>query len=572
MRGKEIVTLIMLLWAASASARSHEDIEKILKFTGYETEEELSESEVERFQDWLDRPIRINTTGIGRLRSCGLFSPFQAASLIDYRTRHGDIMSLNELSSIDGFTKEKVAVLAPFISLEGGSPAYGGNVRGFCDVTIKGGIRQDGASYGFKIKGGTGSSFTYGLGVSRPHSAGSALPESFSGYIGWESSSVPLRLIAGNFNLRFGQGLTLWNGMSMGGLSKPSSFHKSGTGLSSSYSFTGSSSFKGIAGEYSISRWRLTSAIIIPDIAPEELSVLPAFNLGWFGRNMTMSATHYMEFERSARGTHIPDMKTSADVAACVDGTDIFCEIAFDWASAKAAALGGCTFPTWEDTRMAVHLRYYPASYTPTYSSAARSGSRCSNELGASYSMEIAQGSGIHGGSLSLDAAYFPESKGDVAHSAQLKGSADWTLQPTDKILIKLRVSERFRTWEASRFKTDIRADFSWTWDRFCISSRLNIVRHVKTGFLGYVEGGYKREKVSVYLKGGIYLIDEWADRIYSYERSGPGNFSVPAFHGRGIWASLYSSWKFTSWGKAYVIGTVKPGKAELKLQLILSF
>lgn len=574
MRGKDIAAFVFCLWATAASAQSQEDIGKILRLTGHDSEEELSEHEVERLQDYIDRPVRINTTGIGRLRSCGLFNAFQAASIADYRSRHGDIMSLYELSSVDGFTAEKVAALAPFISLEGGSPAYGGTNRnkGFCDMALKGGIRKDEGSYGMKAKGRAGSSVTYGLGLSRSYSAESAAPEAFTGHIGWEPSAIPLRLVIGDFNLRFGQGLALWNGMSMGGLSKPASFCKSGTGLSSSYSFNGRSTFRGLAGEYCISRLRLTTALAVTSIGQEGVTLLPAVNLGWFGRNMSVSATHYLEYERSLRGSHVPDMKTSADIAACIDGIDIFSEIAFDWANATAAALAGCTFPTWEDIRMAIHLRYYPSRYDPIYSAAPRSGSKCSNEAGASYCMEIRQGSGIHGGSLSLDAAYFPETKGNVPYSFQFKATADWSISLWEQLILKFRLSERFRTWESSTFKTDLRADFSWSGSRFCASSRLNVVRHVRTGFLGYVEGGYKRERLSVYLKGGIYLIDEWADRIYSYERNGPGNFSVPAFYGRGLWATLYASWKFSSWGKAYVIGTAKPGKAELELQCMFSF
>lgn len=574
MRRKILLTFILCLWAWTAQAQSQEDMERMLKLTGHDSEEQIDAHEVDMLQECLDRPVRINTAGIGRLRSCGLFSAFQAASIIDYRTRHGDIMSLNELSSVDGFTDRKVAVLAPFISLEGGDPAYGGSdrKRGFCDIALKGGIRRNEGSYGLKAKGKAGGSFIYGLGVSRSYSAKSASPEALTGYLGWEPSAIPLRIIAGNFNLRFGQGLALWNGMSMGGLSKTSSFYKSGTGLSSSYSYTGSSSFTGLAGEYSVSRLRLTTALAVPSFRREEISLMPAVNLGWFGRNMSVSATHYLEYGMSSRSAYVPDMKTSADIAACIDGTDIFSEIAVDWVNATAAALAGCTFPTWEDIRMAVHFRYYPARYNPAHSAAPRSVSKCSNELGASYCMEMSQGSGRHGGYISADAACFPETKGDVPYSVQFKASAEWSISLSDQVMLKFRLSERFRNWESSGFKTDLRTDFAWTGERFCVSSRLNVVKHVKTGFLGYIEGGYKREIVSVYLKGGIYLIDEWADRIYSYERNGPGSFSVPAFYGRGLWATLYASWKFSSWGKAYVIGTAKPGKAELKLQCMFSF
>ena len=575
MRGKDIMTSVMLLWSCTLAAQSQEEIDRMLRLKGYDTEEELTSYEAEVLQEYLDRPVRINTIRSGTLRSCGLFTAYQAASLADYRMRHGDIMSLKELSSVDGFTADRVAALAPFISLEGGSPAYGGTSaeRGFCDIAIKGGVRGGEGNYGIKCKGGTFRGLTYGIGLSRSYSAKDLQPESVTGNLGWEGSGVPLRIVIGDFNLRFGQGLCLWNGMSMGGLSKASSFYRSGTGLSSSWSFTGSNAFTGIAGEYEISHLRVTSAVIVPGIKSlrgKEVSLMPAINMSWFGRNMSVSATHYLEL--AGRPVRIPDMKTSADIAACIRGIDLFSEIAFDWVSTSLAALGGCTYPVWENTRMAAHLRYYPAGFNPTYSGAPRSTGKCSNEIGATYCIETGQSYGTHSGSVSLDAACFPETKGEAINSSQVKMSAEWIIRLSEKSLLKLRLSERYRTWEERRFKTDIRADFSWTGERWSISSRLNVVNLVKTGFLGYMEGGYKREKFSTYLKLGIYLIENWDDRIYSYERNGPGNFSVPAFHGKGSWATLYTSWKFSRWGKLYCIETVKPGRAELKLQLMLSF
>ncbi len=567
---KGITTFIVCLRTIVLPAQSHEDIERILRLTGRDSAEELSGHEVEVFQEYLERPLRINSEGIGRLRSCGLLSAYQAASLADYRARHGDILSMNELSSVDGFTRESAAVLAPFITLEGGVLSSGNTSASkgyYCDIAVKGGIRRNEGNYGLKAKGGIGRRVTYSLGLSRSYSAKSAAPEHLTGNLGWESRKIPLRITAGRYNLRFGQGLALWNGMSMGGLSKISSFYRSGTGLSSSWSFTGSNAFTGIAGEYNRARFRATSSVSF-----SKGSVLPAVNLGWFGRNMSVSATHYIEFKRGSDTgrTFIPDMKTAADIAACINGTDIFSEIAFDWVSCTAAALAGTTFPAGEKIRMALHLRYYPSGYNPAYSAAPRSGSRCSDELGASWCMELAKGSGRQGGSISLDGALMPAGKSEAGKGLQFKGVAAWEFGISEAITLRLRLSERYRTWER-RLRTDLRADLTWTGKRFTASSRINVLKHIRTGFLAYVEGGWKSEKLSVFVKTGVYIVDEWEDRIYSYERNSPGNFSVPAFYGRGAWTTIYTAWKFSKRGKVYVIGTVKPGKAELKLQVNLS-
>jgi hypothetical protein len=61
---------------------------------------------------------------------------------------------------------------------------------------------------------------------------------------------------------------------------------------------------------------------------------------------------------------------------------------------------------------------------------------------------------------------------------------------------------------------------------------------------LSYLEGGYKNETLSSYLRFSAFNIPEWADRIYSYERDAPGTFSVPAYSGKGISASLVAGYK----------------------------
>ena len=61
---------------------------------------------------------------------------------------------------------------------------------------------------------------------------------------------------------------------------------------------------------------------------------------------------------------------------------------------------------------------------------------------------------------------------------------------------------------------------------------------------MSYLEGGYKNDTFSVYLRTCGFWIDKWNDRIYCYEREAPGNFSVPAYYGRGGAVSIVGSWK----------------------------
>ena len=82
-------------------AQHDDDIYRILALTGHADPEELDEYEVDRLVQYIAHPLKLNVASSSRLRSSGLLSPYQVASLIDYRTRHGDVLSYYELSSVD---------------------------------------------------------------------------------------------------------------------------------------------------------------------------------------------------------------------------------------------------------------------------------------------------------------------------------------------------------------------------------------------------------------------------------------------------------------------------------------
>ena len=66
--------------------------------------------------------------------------------------------------------------------------------------------------------------------------------------------------------------------------------------------------------------------------------------------------------------------------------------------------------------------------------------------------------------------------------------------------------------------------------------------------WLQYLEAVYMRASrldLSASLRGSIFCIDEWQDRIYCYERDLPGCFSVPAYYGRGYALSALTGVKY---------------------------
>ena len=81
-----------------------------LYLSGADSEEEID-------QDWIQRLEGMNRVNSGHLRP-GLLTDYQIATLADYRAAHGDILSWEELMLVDGFSREAVDALRPFLSLE----------------------------------------------------------------------------------------------------------------------------------------------------------------------------------------------------------------------------------------------------------------------------------------------------------------------------------------------------------------------------------------------------------------------------------------------------------------------
>ena len=82
---------------------------------------------------------------------------------------------------------------------------------------------------------------------------------------------------------------------------------------------------------------------------------------------------------------------------------------------------------------------------------------------------------------------------------------------------------------------------------------RVNGLYNKSLGLLGYLEGGWKPDRMAVYFRAGIFRIDSWQDRIYAYERDAPGNFNVPAYYGRGCWGAVTFALKVSRRFKAYL-------------------
>lgn len=204
---------IFAIYSLSSVAQDMTDMEKISKLKGEDSPENLDPYDVEKLEEMLEHPLKLNSMSVSRLKESGLFTHYQAVSFVDYRSRHGDVLSFVELAAVDGFGQDFAERIAPFVSLESHSlPGQAGN-RGevFHKMTARTAAKASAGegswNYGIKYNIEVGEYLSGGLSMSRPYDADDLLPESLSGHMRMDFKRACGKVILGDFNARFGQGL-----------------------------------------------------------------------------------------------------------------------------------------------------------------------------------------------------------------------------------------------------------------------------------------------------------------------------------------------------------------------------
>ena len=542
---KIILIAFATLLSAAAFAQDARLERSILYLTGASCLEDLSEDELERLYSFESRPLRLNLAPLSRLVSSGLLTRYQAASLRDYISRHGDVLSVNELALVDGFSEQSAAALEPFVSFESASSRPGGNSlekgRVKTETLARGSVKSSEgetlASAGLKVRTGNEDRWELSLaGKKETLSASAALYG--RGHLG--------KVVLGDYNARFGQGLLMWSGFSLSGFSSASAFARHPSGLSPAWTFTPSSARRGAAVDFTFSRVCVSA---FADVS------------GLFGANATLYAR-----SGQAGVTFLSPGEASVDTRLSLGKIDLFGEAAV--AGGVVAALAGLTFNPAYGVRISALVRNYPSDFESACAGAVRSSTKVSDERGAAL--------GLDWGSLSLtaDAAFHP-SKGSSQHKAVLKFSP----QIGDFLLFSFRAVCRYRPADDSAWRSELRADATLTIaQKFSLKGCADLCRCNSFSWASYAECGFKtgsKPELSVYLRGTAFVVDNWDDRIYLYERDLQGSFNVPALYGRGCTSFLLTTlkWRSLKLGlrasfTAYPgMREKKPGKAELKIQ-----
>lgn len=513
---------IALFVAVIATLSAPPDFDSaLLLLTGASCTEELDENTVEHFRDLERHPVDLNTAGRSRLLATGLMSPFQVASLIDWRSRSGDILSYEELALIDGFSGEYAEALRLFTRLESKqAPGTVQSTKLHHDLVLRASARRtddDAFAAGTKYKASLGERAEFNWSSRTTYD--SPIPGIGTLSAAYYGRRRLGKLVLGHFNARFGQGLGIWSGFAMSPYSGVSSMRRTGTGFAPTGSF--SPGYLGAAADFEFGRWRAGAAFSVKDLNPMGF-------VSYTGRRFTAGISAAKEV-------------LSADFRFGLTNMTIFGEAA--WNGGLSAALGALWIPSYGN-KAAVLARWVDGR----------------PEIGA----------GASSGAFEGLAAYCKQS-----FRSYLKYSPTFTAGP-----LELRPSLRLSARRKEAWRFDGRGELHAGIGGWALNSRLDVVRGEKLAWLLNAEAGHDSDPVKAWVRWTLFCVDSWADRIYVYERDAPGSFSVPAYYGRGWSLSLYGSWKIDRRHTVYLrvsalqypwMSIDKQSKYEVKLQYRLS-
>lgn len=511
---------------------------RILYLTGATSEEELSEEVVERFEHLADHPLDINTASRRKLLSTGLFSAFQAASLLEYREETGPVRSMLELSLIDGFSADLAHALEPFVLLASDAPPGAQKPRNFSQtLRARGGVRLEEG----ELPSWSGKAVWQGQWKDRATLTLSSAPTFAASF-----RAGPLSLFAGDYNTRFGQGLLLWSGFALSGVPSGSAISRNPAGITTSASYSPAMRRRGAAFELELKGLTLSGFWSVPGLF--------GGNAAFYGRRLSASLT-------ALANAGVP--MVSADFKYSPGGVALFGEAAWDFGSGVGAALLGADWVPAYGARVGIAARYYPDGYHCETASPLRSGTKARDEAGVSLAGSWSWAE------LTLDAARHP-SAGTTHLRTILKLSPRFG-QEGRCLDLSFRGSVRWRPEESWPWRIDLRTDLAGTLGPWHAGLRANVLHSRGWGFLVYAEAGWKTDRAGAWLRLTAFDVQYWEDRIYAYQRDAPGEFSVPACYGRGLSASLYAYWKpfyLTVAPVLYECG-VKASRLDVKLSVV---
>jgi hypothetical protein len=221
-----------------------------------------------------DNPINLNTAAASDLEKIWFLTDFQVQSLLDYRKSMGHIRSVYELQYVYGYSLQTVEQMKPFIviaetiKVDSVKTAFRkisnefllrAEYKNLTDDSYRGNPIQLFA----RLKGNDDNKIAYCMLAEKDageeffNGSNSQGFDFYSGFVQLKTKSEVKNIYLGDYRIRAGQGLLLWNGYGATSFSANTSYAKRGQGISGNTSKNEYNFLRGIASELKYKKFGL---------------------------------------------------------------------------------------------------------------------------------------------------------------------------------------------------------------------------------------------------------------------------------------------------------------------------
>lgn len=232
---------------------------------------------------YYEHPLNLNAASVEELRELHILTDIQIANLQKHLARFGAMRSIFELQAIEDFDIPTIRILVwfttvePILSLKGFSPAefwdesthdlfirYKRNLQvqeGFVPDPETGLPDYEGSPDYVYSRYRLNYKKSFRAGFTLEKDAGESLekgPDFYSIHAMYSGQTWLRRLVIGDYQALFGQGLTCWNGLAFGKSSFISNVKRNGIGLRPYSSVQETNFFRGAAATFGRKNWEVT--------------------------------------------------------------------------------------------------------------------------------------------------------------------------------------------------------------------------------------------------------------------------------------------------------------------------
>lgn len=263
--------LTAILFASFIHAQKpdiQQTVEDLFEALGEELSDDADIQDIlDDFENLIENPLKINCASPEDLTRLHFLSAIQISNLIGFREKSGQIYSLYEMASIDGFSPDILQKIEPFISFDAekispkrkksSGDLFLRGTRSFSKPNDKNESKNEGSPerYYLRLKHLT-SNVEYGL-VAEKDPGEAFLSQSNkhgfdynSAFANFRTGKEGNRIFVGDYHVRFGQGLVAWQGFSMGKSSETTQVFRSAQGIRSYSSTDENQFFRGLGGQF----------------------------------------------------------------------------------------------------------------------------------------------------------------------------------------------------------------------------------------------------------------------------------------------------------------------------------